>query len=138
MTFRALLASSAVMMALAVPQANAAVSVLGNTVASGCYQAAEFGMNPKGGIETCSYAIENEALSIRDRAATYINRGILRSRASDPTGALADYNAGLALDGTLAEGYVDRGATYIVLQKYDTALQDINKEIGRASCRERV
>jgi tetratricopeptide (TPR) repeat protein len=129
MKFRTVSATSALAILLTAPQANAAVSVLGNTVASGCYQAAEFGINPKDGIETCSYAIQNEALSIRDRAATYINRGILRSRATDPTGALADYNAGLALDGTLAEGYVDRGATYIVLQKYDTALQDINKGI---------
>jgi len=129
MTFRELSITSAVAMLLAIPQANAAVSVLGNTVASGCYQAAEFGGNPKDGIETCSYAISNEALSIRDRAATFINRGILRSRASDPKGALDDYDAGLALDATLAEGYVDRGATYIVLQKYDTALQDINKGI---------
>jgi len=126
---RALSAIAILAILSAVPGANAAVTVLGNTVANGCYQAAEFGGSPKDGIETCSYAIDKEPLSIRDRAATFINRGILRSRATDPNGALGDYNAGLALDASLAEGYIDRGATYIVLQKYDVALQDINKGI---------
>ena len=112
-----------------IPIGEYAMNGKGITACEPFSEAAEFGGSPKDGIETCSYAIDKEPLSIRDRAATFINRGILRSRATDPNGALGDYNAGLALDASLAEGYIDRGATYIVLQKYDVALQDINKGI---------
>lgn len=129
MKIRILSASAAVATLVLVPAADAAVSVLGNTIANNCYQAAEFGGDAKAAIETCTYALTAEALSIRDRAATFINRGILHSRTNDPQSALNDYDSGLALDASLAEGYVDRGAAYIVLQKYDLALQDIDKGI---------
>lgn len=127
MKFQSILAGSAAFMALcAASSAQAAISVLGNTVASSCYQAAEFGSDTRSGIETCSYALNQETLSIRDKAATLINRGILRSRAGDAEGAVADYNSGLNSDANLGEGYVDRGAAYIVLRDYDSAMKDIN------------
>jgi tetratricopeptide (TPR) repeat protein len=109
--------------------AQAAISVLGNSIGTDCYRAAEYGSNPRAGIETCTYALDSQALTIRDRAATFINRGILRSRQGDSNGALADYNQGLSLDASLGEGYVDRGAVYISMQRYDEALNDINKGI---------
>lgn len=108
-------------------QAQAAVSVLGTGLAFSCYEAAEYGGDPRNGIQTCSSAIQEQALTNSDRAATYINRGIMRSRSGDATGSLADYNKGLSIDGTLAEGYVDRGASYIALRRYDDAIADINK-----------
>ena len=110
--------------------AQAAVTVLGNGVARSCYESAEFGGNATDGIRTCNNAIEQTALPIKDLAATYINRGILRSRADDTEGALEDYNKGLSLDSALAEGYVDRGAVYIVLRRYDDALADIDRGIA--------
>lgn len=128
MKFRDLFAISAVA-ALATVPANAAITVLGNSLAHNCYEAAEFGGDPSDGINTCSQALGG-TMSIAERAATLINRGILKSRASDSDGALADYNKGLGLDANLGEGYVDRGATYIVLRNYDQALADINKGIA--------
>lgn len=112
------------------PHANAAVTVLGNGLGASCFQAAELGTDPKSSIQTCTLAIEQEPLSLSDRAATYINRGILRSQIGDQNGALADYNQGITLDANHGEGYVDRGATYIVLQRYDDALNDLNKGIA--------
>ena len=110
--------------------AHAAVTVLGNGLAAGCFQAAEFGGDPKSSVPVCSDALENEALSPEDRAATYINRGILRARGGDSQGALADCNEGLKLNTQMGDGYVDRGTVYIVLQKYDDALADINRGIA--------
>ncbi|HEY1613269.1 MAG TPA: hypothetical protein VGF97_06200 [Rhizomicrobium sp.] len=112
------------------PAAHAAVTVLGNGVAHSCYQYAEFGGNVPDGIAACSFALEQTALPARDRAATLINRGILRSRSDDPNGAITDYNSGLVLDSSLGEGYVDRGAALIVLQRYQDALTDIDKGIS--------
>ena len=101
------------------PSAHAAVTVLGNGVAHSCFEFAEYGGNPTDGVATCTFALEQTTLSVRDRAATFVNRGILRARKDDAEGALADYDRGLAMDASLAEGYVDRGAVMIVLRRYD-------------------
>jgi len=110
--------------------ANAAISVLGTGLAQDCYQAAEFGGNPRDGVAVCTNALDETALTLRDRAATMVNRGILRSRDGDFKGALDDYNQGLSVDATLGEGYVDRGAAEIVRHDYEAALADINKGIS--------
>lgn len=115
---------------LAASQAHAAVTVLGAGLAQSCYEAAEYGGNPRDGIVTCTTALDDIALTKSDRAATHINRGILRSRAGDHDGALADYNEGLTQVPALAEGYIDRGATYIVMKRYDDAVTDIDKGIA--------
>jgi len=109
--------------------ANAAVTVLGGGAATDCYKAAEFDGEPVGGVATCNSALENISLSVQDRAATLINRGILKGRIDDLHGALADYNAGLKLNDKLGEGYVDRGAVMISLHRYQVALEDITKGI---------
>ncbi|HEX3672962.1 MAG TPA: hypothetical protein VHU87_01690 [Rhizomicrobium sp.] len=129
MNIRNLLLSTAIAAAaLAGTQAQAAITVLGQSLAGNCYQAAEFGGDPAEGIVTCSYALDG-VMSIADRAATYINRGILRARADQADNALDDYNHGLRLNAMLGEGYVDRGATMIVLKRYEDALADIDKGI---------
>jgi tetratricopeptide (TPR) repeat protein len=109
--------------------AQAAITVLGNGLAKSCYEAAEFGGEAHSGIITCTSALDQDTLSIRDRAATLINRGILRSRTDDATGAMKDYDAGLKTDSSLAEGYVDRGAALLTLHRYKEALVDLNKGI---------
>jgi tetratricopeptide (TPR) repeat protein len=110
--------------------ANAAVTVLGGGLAKSCYEAAEFGGEAHSGIITCTSALNDTSLSMRDRAATLINRGILRSRTDDADGAIVDYNQGLKTDTTLAEGYVDRGAALLALHRYKEALADLNKGIN--------
>lgn len=125
-------AATAAALLMTAPQAHAAISVIGTGLAQSCFQAAEFATNPRDGIETCTQAIANEALTQTDRAATFVNRGILRSRGNDTVGALRDYDKGLSIDDSLAEGYVDRGATKIVLKRYADAVKDINRglELG--------
>src|SRR5690348_14084533 len=118
--------------------ANAAVTVLGNGVAHSCYQFAEYGGNSADGIPTCTFALEQTTLSVRDRAATFVNRGILRARKEDAEGALADYDRGLAMDAALAEGYVDRGAAMIALRRYDDAVAEIDKGISLGANRPQI
>lgn len=107
--------------------AGAAVSVLNGTLANSCYQAAEFGGSSIEGERLCTLALQETALSARDRAATYINLGIVRSRNGDSEGALDSYNRGLDIDPSLGEGYVDRGAVQILLKNYQAAIADITK-----------
>lgn len=115
--------------AVLVSPSQAAITVLGTGMASNCYQAAEFGGDPHAGVVTCTGALD-ESLSVLDRAATYVNRGILEARIDDSKNALTDYDTGIRLRPDLAEAYVDRGATYIAVHRYAQALQDIDKGIG--------
>ena len=110
--------------------ARAAVTVVGNGAAHSCYQFAEFGGNTNDGITTCDFALEQTTLSVKDRAATFVNRGILRVRKDDAEEALSDYNQGIGLNPLLGEAYVDRGAVMIVLKHYDDALADFDKGIS--------
>lgn len=132
------LASISCLALAAAPSAQAAVTVLGNGVAHSCYEFAEYAGNPTDGINTCTFALEQTTLSVRDRAATYVNRGILRARKDDADGALADYDRGLAMDASLAEGYVDRGAVMIVLRRYDDAVAEIDKGISLGANRPQI
>jgi tetratricopeptide (TPR) repeat protein len=110
--------------------AQAAVTVLGNGAAHSCFRFAEFGGNPADGMSDCNFALQQAVLTVRDRAATFVNRGILRARGNDDDGALADYDAGIALNDSLGEAYVDRGAVLIVMRRYDDALADLDKGIS--------
>jgi tetratricopeptide (TPR) repeat protein len=115
--------------------AQSAVTVLGNGLARSCFNSAEFGGNPNEGIATCSEALSEAALTVRDRAATYVNRGILYSRIDQAQTALIDYDKGISMDPNLGEAYVDRGAALIALARYDEALQDIDKGIAAGANR---
>lgn len=108
---------------------HAAVLVYGRGPSQACYQAAEFGGDPKGGIELCSEAIADPDTTPRDVAATMINRSVLRTHSGDYDGAVVDCTGGLRMDPELAEGYVDRGVAEIMLKNWPDALADINKGI---------
>lgn len=135
-TFTALLAGAAITCAASL--ADAAVTVVGHGLARSCYEFAEYGGVVRDGIQTCSLALDQQALDAKDRAATYINRGILEARGDNVNGALSDYDLGLSLDGDLGEGYVDRGAVMIVLRRYNDALDNINKGIALGANRPQI
>ncbi|MGD0192935.1 MAG: hypothetical protein ABSD74_19530 [Rhizomicrobium sp.] len=116
--------------AASVTESDAAVTVLGGGLARSCFEYAEFGGETTEGIATCTTAIEETALAGKDLAATYINRGILKSRSDRPELALEDYDKGISIDANLGEAYVDRGVVMIVMQRYEEALTDIDKGIA--------
>ena len=109
--------------------ANAAVLVFGTGPAKDCFNVAEFGGNAHEGVEFCDAALEGP-LTSSDRAATLVNRGVIRLRDHDNERALADINAGIAIDSSLGDAYVDRGAASIALGHYDDALADLNKGLS--------
>jgi tetratricopeptide (TPR) repeat protein len=106
--------------------ARASVTVLGPGPAAECYEAAEFGGDAKEAIPVCSFALQT-VLSTADRAATYINRGVLRLGIKENDDAITDMDAGIALLPDSGDAYVDRGAVLIALGRYDEALAALNK-----------
>lgn len=113
-----------------VPSAQAAVSVFGASgTAKLCYDGAEAGSDPGAYLFYCDEAL-NTSMSPHDRAATFINRGVLRLALNEVNFALADFNSGLAIDGTIGEGYIDRGASLIEKKQFEEAIRDIDKGLA--------
>lgn len=116
-----------------VAASHAAETVLADGAAHSCYEAAQFNANARDGVAACTAALDANSLTLADRAATLINRGILKSRLPNYRSALVDYDQGLALRPDLAEAYVDRGAVLIMLKRYDDAIADLSKGIALGS-----
>jgi tetratricopeptide (TPR) repeat protein len=113
---------------LAATAAKAQVIVLGDGPAQACWMAAEYGIGSMNeGFTTCTQALSQPGVSARDRAATYTNRAVIRMRAGDYAGSLADADASIGLMPSLGEAYVNRGAALLNLMKPKDALVAINK-----------
>ncbi|HWC62354.1 MAG TPA: hypothetical protein VG501_01950 [Rhizomicrobium sp.] len=121
-------ASAAMVFALSAP-ANAVVMVIGNQLAHDCYLIAKAGIDLQTGINTCSMALENEALSPHDRAGTYVNRGAIKIALGRVDDAMSDYDTGIGIKPDLADAYVDRAGGYIMQRKFDEAMKDVNHGI---------
>lgn len=115
--------------ALAGSDADAAITVFGPGPAQLCYQGADDGGDAMFYITYCDEALAG-VLTTRDRAATFINRGVLKLSLSHSADALTDFNSGLGIDPDLAEGYVDRGASLIAQKQFTAAIRDIDKGLS--------
>ena len=132
MNFRTLSAlAAAACTLLFAPSAQAAVTVFGGGAAQYCFNAADEGITSTDYLFFCNEALAGQ-LTDHDRAATYINRGIIRLHTYQAVAATADFNAGLAINPNIGEGYVDRGAALVMRHEYAQAIADINKglELG--------
>ncbi len=109
-------------------EANAVVLVVGGGAGSQCYATAEYG-DPFKAFDICTRALSDQEMSVRDRAATYINRSVVRLRVHDWGGALGDTDLALARVSTIGEAYVNRGAALLNLGRTQDALTDLNKAI---------
>lgn len=112
--------------------AQAAVSVIGSGPAELCYQAADDGDAPLDNLTYCDQALAG-TLTDTDRAATLVNRGVLELSLNRVEQAASDFDAGLAINANMGEGYVDRAATLILRKRYADAIADINKGLALGS-----
>jgi tetratricopeptide (TPR) repeat protein len=107
---------------LAASPGAAAVTVLGNSSARLCYEAAESRSAPTAGVlRTCDEAMRADALTDYDRVATLVNRGILKARLGRIDEAILDYDAALSRDPSEAEAYLNKG--FALLHLDDAAQQ---------------
>jgi tetratricopeptide (TPR) repeat protein len=128
---RWLIAGAALTAILALSNAaNAAVTVIGGGLAEACSNAAITGKSDRKFEELCTRAIDEEALTSRDRAGTYVNRGVLKLRRANYDAAILDFNQAVRLKPDMGEGYVNRGAAAIGQHRYPESLADLNKGIA--------
>jgi tetratricopeptide (TPR) repeat protein len=113
-------------------EARGAVTVIGGGMAEACSKAAQDGEQDIQFEKICTLALETEPLGPRDRAGTYVNRGVMKLRRLSWGNAVQDFNMALRLKPDLGEAYVNRGAAAIGDRRYGDSLADINRglELG--------
>jgi tetratricopeptide (TPR) repeat protein len=89
--------------------AQAAVLTLGGPLSTLCYQSALVADGRSSALEGCTRALDEEALSTPDRAATYVNRGIVLMSGGRLREADTDFDAALKLRPGLADGWLNKG-----------------------------
>ena len=127
-----LTALGAAVVLAAAGSANAAVTVIGGGLAEACSDAAIRGESAAEYEELCTTALESEFLNTRDRAGTYINRGVFKLRRAQYDMAVRDFDLAIRLKPDVGEAYVNRGAAFIGQKRYAESLPQINKglELG--------
>lgn len=123
------LAVSAAALAATLP-ASASIVTVGNSLARGCYLAAEGRRIGPDYVAICDRAITEGALDYRDRFATHVNRGILRMLKRDYQRAQEDFNAAVAMYPDHPEPWLNmgimqynRGDSRAAVANFDKALR---------------
>lgn len=128
MKLKLLIAAAAT--ALVAEAASAQVFVIGNGLGGECFQKTKNRYsNFRAADDVCSRALREEAMTRTNRAATYVNRGVLRMRKGNYDTALADYSEALRLQPELGAAYLNTGAAYIYQRDFDAALAPLNRAI---------
>ena len=112
----------------AAQESRAVTIVLGGGLAVECYSTAEFG-DPNEAFDICSRALRDPDMSVRDKAATYINRSVIRLRVRDYSGAVQDCEQSVQRMPSLSEAYVNRGAALINLNRPRDAVTELDHAI---------
>jgi tetratricopeptide (TPR) repeat protein len=107
--------------------ASAAVTVLGDASAQACSQAAFHDKADQDAMNACTTALSSDFLDRRDRAGTFINRGVMWMIRKDFQSARGDFERAIAIDPDLGEAWVDRGAVNIIDRRYQDGISDIDK-----------
>lgn len=110
-----------------------------NTPARQCYQeasiAARIHYSSRKNIETCNNALNRTAMTIRDRAATLANRGIIHMSLQNYPQAIADYNQALEMKSELGELNVNIGNVYFMGKVYDKAVTEYTTALEKKTSR---
>jgi tetratricopeptide (TPR) repeat protein len=106
----------------------AQISVLGTPYARGCFmEATADGSN----VDPCDRSLQSEMLKQRDRAATYVNRAVVRTNAGRLAAALQDLNRAESIRPDLGEIYASRGNIFFYQSSFEEALAETDRGIER-------
>lgn len=111
--------------------------ITGNGYARSCYRAASIAARihytSRKEINNCNNALNYSAMSLRDRAATLTNRGIIYMALENYENAIRDYSTALKLKPEFGEIYVNIGNIYYLGKVYDKAIEEYTKAIDKES-----
>ena len=121
--------TATVLAVLAGTAAQASVTVLGGGMARDCSLAAFKGESDARFETLCTQALDSEMLSMKDRAGTFVNRGVFKLRRAEYAKASGDFSRAVTLNPGLGEAYVNRGAAAVGDRRYADGLADLNRAI---------
>jgi len=107
--------------------AGAAVTVMGDTSAQQCSEAAFREHADNDSMRLCTTALDEGSLDPRDLAGTYINRGVMWMIRREYNAARTDFQHAIDVDPRLGEAWVNRGAVDIIDRQYEIGIADISK-----------
>ena len=113
---------------LAGPAFADAVVVIGDGPERMCYLSAKTGIDSQEGLDHCNLALAN-GLIMHDRAATFVNRGVIEHKLGRISAAMDDYDSCLRLIPDQPDAFINRGVAWMTQGKFDAALADIEKGI---------
>ena len=106
----------------------AQITVLGSGLSADCYHAAKAGRTV-GAIDICTRALMEETMTRATRAATFVNRGVLRMRDGQYDRAEEDYTLAERLDPNESAIFVNRAAALIYQRDFQMALEQLDHAI---------
>ena len=125
--FALLLASLAM---TATPTAYGQITVIGSGLGKDCYMAVKTSTKSMRSIEDlCTKALTEGQLNLSNRAATLVNRGIIRMRDGRYDAALKDYAASERIKSGNGPLYLNRGAALIYKKQFAAALIELDRAI---------
>lgn len=132
MNIRLLATVTALLSAGAAPAWAGAITILGESKAARCSEAALWGRADEKSLALCDTALMEEPLDQLRRASTFINRGIIHMRRREWEQAHRDFDEALERKPEMGEGWVNRGALMIGTKRFAEGLADTNKglELG--------
>ena len=74
----------------------------------------------------CTYALDNVSLNLRDRTATFINRGVIYSDSKEYDLALSDYERALGMMSDVGVAYLNKGNIMFMIREFDDAIEQYN------------
>ena len=129
MKLRIMIAAAA--SALAAEAASAQVFVIGNGLGGECYQKTKSKFYASRDAEKiCTRALKEQVMTRSNRAATLVNRGVIRMRDGRYDEALADYDDAIELDDDLGAAYLNQGAAHIYVRDYNAAISSLDRAIA--------
>lgn len=88
-------------------------------LASDCFDSAATRRALRPALRLCDHALAETALSIADRAATLVNRGIVLMEWGQPAAAIADFDKAIGVQPEIAEAYVNKGIALLRIGNRD-------------------
>jgi tetratricopeptide (TPR) repeat protein len=86
-------------------------------------------------LENCTYALQRGAMSPRDRAATYTNRGIIHMSLRNYDEAIVDYKTAMELRPDFGEIHINIGNVYFLGKSYFEAIDEYTAAIEKETSR---
>jgi tetratricopeptide (TPR) repeat protein len=130
------LAAGAATLLIPLSASHAAVQTYGGPMSRLCYESALARDSRPLAMESCDRSLSEESMTTPDRAATYVNRGILHMVRGHGSSADADFTKALAIDDNLADAWLNKGFLRIRQGNGREALPLIEEGIKRGPQRQ--